>query len=69
MRIYTRKEWLKIAFRLDEISAQLDEVESCAILSGDDRLLANIRVASLQASLAAAIVGKNARKDQNNDRR
>lgn len=68
MRTYTRTEWLKIAFWLNDISAQLDAVKNWAILSGDDMLLANIRVASLQSSLAAAIAEKNARKDQNNDR-
>ena len=60
MRTYTRTEWLKIADRLNEISAQLDAVKSWAILSGDDLLLARIRVASLQASLAADLAEKNA---------
>lgn len=60
MRTYTRTEWLKIADRLNDISAQLDAVKNWAILSEDDMLLANIRVASLQASLAAAIAEKNA---------
>ena len=60
MRIYTRTEWLKIADRLNDISAQLDAVKSWALLSEDDLLLAHIRVASLQASLAAAIAEKNA---------
>ena len=61
MRIYTRTEWLKIADRLNDISAQLDAVKNWAILSEDAMLLANIRVASLQASLAAAIAEKNAK--------
>lgn len=60
MRIYTRTEWLKIADRLNDISAQLDAVKNCAILSEDDLLLAHIRVASLQASLAADLAAKNA---------
>lgn len=60
MRIYTRTEWLKIADRLNDISAQLDAVKSWALLSEDAMLIANIRVASLQASLAAAIAEKNA---------
>lgn len=63
MRTYTRTEWLKIAYQLNCISAQLDEVKIQAIFSGDDVLLANIRVASLQASLAAAIAEKNAKKE------
>ena len=61
MRTYTRTEWLKIADRLNDISAQLDAVKSWAILSEDAMLLANIRVASLQASMAAAIAEKNAK--------
>ena len=61
MRKYTRTEWLKIADRLNDISAQLDAVKNWAILSEDAMLLANIRVASLQASLAAAIAEKNAK--------
>ena len=60
MRTYTRYEWLKIADGLNDISAQLDAVKSWAILSGDDLLLAHIRVASLQASLAADLAEKNA---------
>lgn len=60
MRIYTRTEWLKIADRLNDISAQLDAVKNWAILSEDDLLLAHIRVASLQASLAADLAAKNA---------
>nr|DAM30562.1 MAG TPA: hypothetical protein [Caudoviricetes sp.] len=60
MRTYTRTEWLKIADRLNDISAQLDAVKSWALLSEDAMLIANIRVASLQASLAAAIAEKNA---------
>lgn len=60
MRTYTRTEWLKIADRLNDISAQLDAVKNWAILSEDDLLLAHIRVASLQASLAADIAAKNA---------
>lgn len=60
MRTYTRTEWLKIADRLNDISAQLDAVKAWAILSGDDLLLARIRVASLQASLAAELAEKNA---------
>lgn len=60
-RTYTRTEWLKIADRLNDISAQLDAVKNWAILSEDAMLLANIRVASLQASLAAAIAEKNAK--------
>lgn len=60
-RTYTRTEWLKIADRLNDISAQLDAVKAWAILSEDAMLLANIRVASLQASLAAAIAEKNAK--------
>lgn len=60
MRIYTRTEWLKIADRLNDISAQLDAVKNWAILSEDDLLLARIRVASLQASLAADLAAKNA---------
>ena len=60
MRKYTRTEWLKIADRLNDISAQLDAVKSWAILSEDDLLLAHIRVASLQASLAADLAAKNA---------
>ena len=61
MRTYTRTEWLKIADRLNDISAQLDAVKAWAILSEDAMLIANIRVASLQASLAAAIAEKNAK--------
>lgn len=61
MRTYTRTEWLKIADRLNDISAQLDAVKNWAIFSEDAMLLANIRVASLQASLAAAIAEKNAK--------
>jgi hypothetical protein len=61
MRTYTRTEWLKIADRLNDISAQLDAVKNWAILSEDAMLLANIRVASLQASLAAATAEKNAK--------
>ena len=60
MRTYTRTEWLKIADRLNDISAQLDAVKNWAILSEDDLLLAHIRVASLQASLAADLGAKNA---------
>ena len=60
MRKYTRTEWLKIADRLNDISAQLDAVKNWAILSDDDLLLAHIRVASLQASLAADLAAKNA---------
>nr|DAR46002.1 MAG TPA: hypothetical protein [Caudoviricetes sp.] len=60
MRTYTRTEWLKIADRLNDISAQLDAVKNWAILSEDDLLLAHIRVASLQASLAADLAAKNA---------
>lgn len=60
MRTYTRTEWLKIADRLNDISAQLDAVKSWAILSEDAMLLARIRVASLQASLAADLAAKNA---------
>lgn len=60
MRTYTRAEWLKIADRLNDISAQLDAVKNWAILSEDDLLLAHIRVASLQASLAADLAAKNA---------
>ncbi|MDU2260206.1 MAG: hypothetical protein E7E13_08335 [Actinomyces sp.] len=60
MRSYTRTEWLKIADRLNDISAQLDAVKNWAILSEDDLLLAHIRVASLQASLAADLAAKNA---------
>lgn len=60
MRTYTRTEWLKIADRLNDISAQLDAVKNWAILSEDDLLLAHIRVASLQASLAADLASKNA---------
>lgn len=60
MRTYTRTEWLKIADRLNDISAQLDAVKAWAILSEDAMLLANIRVASLQASLAADLAAKNA---------
>ena len=60
MRTYTRTEWLKIADRLNDISAQLDAVKAWAILSEDARLLAHIRVASLQASLAADLAEKNA---------
>lgn len=60
MRTYTRTEWLKIADRLNDISAQLDAVKAWAILSEDAMLLAHIRVASLQASLAADIAAKNA---------
>ena len=61
MRKYTRTEWLKIADRLNDISAQLDAVKNWALLSEDAMLLANIRVASLQAALAAAIAEKNAK--------
>lgn len=61
MRTYTRTEWLKIADRLNDISAQLDAVKNWAILSEDAMLLANIRVASLQASLAADLAEKNAK--------
>ena len=60
MRNYTRTEWLKIADRLNDISAQLDAVKAWAILSEDAMLLARIRVASLQASLAADLAAKNA---------
>lgn len=60
MRTYTRTEWLKIADRLNDISAQLDAVKNWALLSEDAMLLANIRVASLQASLAADLAAKNA---------
>ena len=60
MRTYTRTEWLKIADRLNDISAQLDAVENWALLSEDAMLLAHIRVASLQASLAADLAAKNA---------
>ena len=60
-RTYTRTEWLKIADRLNDISAQLDAVKNWAILSEDAMLLANIRVASLQASLAADLAEKNAK--------
>ena len=60
MRTYTRTEWLKIADRLNDISAQLDAVKNWALLSEDDLLLAHIRVASLQASLAADLAAKNA---------
>lgn len=60
MRKYTRTEWLKIADRLNDISAQLDAVKNWAILSEDDLLLAHIRVASLQASLAADLAAKKA---------
>ena len=60
MRKYTRTEWLKIADRLNDISAQLDAVKNWAILSEDDLLLAHIRIASLQASLAADLAAKNA---------
>jgi hypothetical protein len=60
VRKYTRTEWLKIADRLNDISAQLDAVKNWAILSEDDLLLAHIRVASLQASLAADLAAKNA---------
>lgn len=60
MRTYTRTEWLKIADRLNDISAQLDAVKAWAILSEDAMLLANIRVASLQASLAADLAARNA---------
>lgn len=60
MRKYTRTEWLKIADRLNDISAQLDAVKNWAILSEDDLLLAHIRVASLQASLGADLAAKNA---------
>lgn len=59
-RTYTRTEWLKIADRLNDISAQLDAVKNWAILSEDPLLLARIRVASLQASLAADLAAKNA---------
>lgn len=60
MRTYTRTEWLKIADRLNDISAQLDAVKNWAILSEDAMLLAHIRVASLQASLAADLAARNA---------
>ena len=60
MRTYTRTEWLKIADRLNDISAQLDAVKAWAILSEDAMPLAHIRVASLQASLAADLAAKNA---------
>lgn len=60
MRTYTRTEWLKIADRLNDISAQLDAVKNWAILSEDAMLLAHIHVASLQASLAADLAAKNA---------
>lgn len=59
-RTYTCTEWLKIADRLNDISAQLDAVKNWAILSEDPLLLAHIRVASLQASLAADLAAKNA---------
>lgn len=60
MRTYTRTEWMKIADRLNDISAQLDAVKAWAILSEDAMLLTHIRVASLQASLAADLAAKNA---------
>lgn len=63
MRTLTGNKWLEIADRLNDIAAQLDAVKDWAILSGDTMLLVNIRVASLQASLAAAIAEKNAKKE------
>lgn len=63
MRTLTGNKWLEIADRLNDIAAQLDAVKDWAILSGDTMLLVNIRVASLQASLAAAIAKKNAKKE------
>lgn len=60
MTTITRTEWLKIADRLNDISAQLDAVKNWAIPSEDAMLLANIRVASLQASLATDLAAKNA---------
>lgn len=60
MTTLTSNKWLEIADRLNDIAAQLDAVKDWAILSGDTMLLVNIRVASLQASLAAAIAEKNA---------
>lgn len=61
MTTLTSNKWLEIADRLNDIAAQLDAVNDWAILSGDTMLLVNIRVASLQASLAAAIAEKNAK--------
>lgn len=63
MTTLTSNKWLEIADRLNDIAAQLDAVKDWAILSGDTMLLVNIRVASLQASLAAAIAEKNAKKE------
>lgn len=64
MTTLTSNKWLEIADRLNDIAAQLDAVKDWAILSGDTMLLVNIRVASLQASLAAAIAEKNAKKER-----
>lgn len=63
MTTLTSNKWLEIADRLNDIAAQLDAVKDWAILSGDTMLLVNIRVASLQASLAAVIAEKNAKKE------
>lgn len=63
MTTLTSNKWLEIADRLNDIAAQLDAVKDWAILSGDTMLLVNIRVASLQASMAAAIAEKNAKKE------
>lgn len=63
MRTLTGNKWLEIADRLNDIAAQLDAVKNWAILSEDAMLIAHIRVASLQASLAAAIAEKNAKKE------
>ena len=61
MTTLTSNKWLEIADRLNDIAAQLDAVKAWAILSEDAMLLAHIRVASLQASLDAAIAEKNAK--------
>lgn len=62
MSTYTRTDWLEIADRLSEISAQLDAMKFRVILAGDDLLFASINIAALQASLAEAIAVKNAQK-------
>ena len=59
---YTRTDWLEIAERLNEISAQLDAVKFRVILAGDDLLFANINIAALQVSLASDLATKNAQK-------
>lgn len=62
MRTYTHTVWLEIAERLNEISAQLEEVKFRAILGGGGLLFDCINIATLQASLAADLAAKNAQE-------